>query len=353
MIARLIAGLLSFTFLAAVAGAAELPLQPKVVIVAMFEPPGGAPGELRFWREREKLDRTIPLPAALHDVHANADGSVIAILTGVGNTNAAASIMALGLDPRFDLRRSYWLVAGIAGIDPADGALGSAVWTDYVIEGNLAHEIDAREIPTDWPTGFFPLGKTHPYEKPHAAADFDSGLVYQLDPGLVRWAYELTRDTPLADSDKMRRRRAKYPGHPNAQRPPFVLIGANLASSTYWTGKLLNQWANAWVDYHTDGRANYVTTAMEDSGTLRSLTNLGRAGKVDAKRVLVLRTASDFDMQWPSTTAADALKGDEDGLYPAYLPSLEAAYQVGSRVVHAITADWERYATTLPAPAKK
>ena len=82
-------------------------------------------------------------------------------------------------------------------------------------------------------------------------------------------------------------------------------IGANLASSTYWHGRLLNQWANAWVSYFTDGHANYVTTAMEDSGTLRSLTLLTRAGKADVQRVLVLRTASNFDMQWPGGTAAE------------------------------------------------
>ena len=151
----------------------------------------------------------------------------------------------------------------------------------------------------------------------------------------------------------MRRRRAKYSGQPNAQRPPFVLVGASLASSTYWTGRFLNQWANAWVRYYTDDRANYVTTAMEDAGTLRALTNLDRAGRVDANRALVLRTASDFDMPWPGTTAVDALRGDEDGLYPAYLPSLEAAYAVGSQVVHALTADWNHCATTVPGTGPK
>src|SRR4051812_24352859 len=88
------------------ASAEEAKLQPKVVVVAMFEvgaDKGDTPGELQFWVEREHLDRVIPLPAAYHDVRANADGSVIAILTGVGNTNAAASITALGCDPRFDL----------------------------------------------------------------------------------------------------------------------------------------------------------------------------------------------------------------------------------------------------------
>src|SRR4051812_45476439 len=68
--------------------AAEI-IRPRVVVVAMFEPgkdTGDAPGELQYWVEREKLDRTIPLPLAYHDVRANADGSVIAIVTGVGNT---------------------------------------------------------------------------------------------------------------------------------------------------------------------------------------------------------------------------------------------------------------------------
>jgi purine nucleoside permease len=336
--------------------AAETPIQPKVVVVTMFEQgadTGDAPGELQFWVEREKLDRVIPLPAAHHDVRANADGSVIAILTGGGNTNAAASITALGLDPRFDLRQSYWLVAGIAGIDPADGSVGSAVWTDYVVEGDLAHEIDAREIPAGWVTGYVPLGKTRPYEPPPLMAEYVSGQHYQLNPQLVRWAFEFTRDTPLADNEKMRRRRAAYTDQPNARRPPFVLVGANLASSTYWHGRWLNQWANAWVSYYAGGNANYVTTAMEDSGTLRALTNLTRAGKADVQRALVLRTASNYDMQWPGGGAAESMSGKEFGIQSGYLPSLEAAYRVGSRVVHAIVADWQRYAVTLPAPVTK
>jgi len=326
-------------------------LRPKVVVVTMFEAgadTGDAPGEFQFWVEREHLDRIIPLPAAYHDVRVSADGSVIGVVTGEGNTNAAASIMALGSDPRFDLRKSYWLVAGIAGVDPADASIGSAVWADYVVDGDLAHEIDAREIPADWPSGYVPLGKTRPYETPRLKDEYATGQIYKLDPGLVHWAYELTRDTPLTDNDQMAKRRAAYAGSPNAQRPPFVLVGANLASSTYWHGKLLNQWANAWVSYYSDGQANYVTTAMEDSGTLRSLTNLGRAGKVDPKRVLVLRTASNYDMQWPGATAAESMSGEKLGVYSAYLPSLEAAYRVGSRVVHALVGSWDRYADHLP-----
>jgi purine nucleoside permease len=132
-----------------------------------------------------------------------------------------------------------------------------------------------------------------------------------------------------------------------------VLKGDNLASSTYWHGKLLDQWANDWVRYYTDGKGNYVTTAMEDTGTLHSLTNLTRAGRVDVRRALVLRTASNYDMQWPGATAAQSLGGEKLGVYSAYIPSLEAAHAVGSRVVHALVAGWADYENNLPGtPAK-
>src|SRR6478736_7799837 len=187
---------------AGLAHAAEV-IRPKVVVVAMFEmgeDTGDVPGEFQYWVEREKLDRVMPLPAAYHSVRANADGSVIGIVTGMGNSNAAASIMALGLDPRFDLSKSYWLVAGIAGLDPADASVGSAVWADYVVEGDLGHEIDAREIPADWKTGYVPIRKKKPYELPMMPAAERVDNCYTITPSLLQWAFALTKDTPLVEN---------------------------------------------------------------------------------------------------------------------------------------------------------
>jgi len=341
--------LLVILLAAVTSGRAEV-IAPKVVIVAMFEQgkdTGDAPGEFQYWVERLKLEKTYALPSAYHDVRSNADGSVIGIVTGIGNTRAAATIMALGSDPRFDLTRSYWLVAGIAGIDPEDGSIGSAVWTDYIVNGDLGHEIDAREIPADWPTGYVPLRKGRPYELPRSPED--TSQVFQLEPGLVNWAYELTKDTPLADSPGLKERRAVYTGLPNAQLPPFVLKGATLSSETYWHGKLMNEWANAWVKYHTDGKGNFMTTAMEDTGTAQALTWLTRAGKADVRRLLVLRTASNYDMQWPGATAAQSMFGEKIGHYSGYIPSLEAAFRVGNPVVQAILAGWDKYKVEPPA----
>ncbi|MBL9202511.1 MAG: purine nucleoside permease [Opitutaceae bacterium] len=330
-------------------GAAAEVLRPKVVVVAMFEAgedTGDRPGEFQFWVEREKLTRVLPFPQGYRSLRANAVGSVLGVVTGVGTARSAATIMALGLDPRFDLSKSYWLVAGIAGIDPHDGPLGAAVWAEWVVDGDLSHEIDAREKPADWPTGYIPLRKKKPYELP---VDRSEGEAYRLNGKFVEWAYQLTKDTSLGDTPEMQKRRALYTGFPAAQRPPLVMKGDTLSAMTYWHGAILNRWANDWVKYYSDGTGNYVTTAMEDTGTLQSLTWLARAGRADVDRVLVLRTASNFDMQWPGGDAAESLSGEKLGPgYSAYLPSLEAAHKVGSRVVHELIKNWARYEMAVP-----
>jgi purine nucleoside permease len=155
------------------------PIPVKVVIVTMFEvgeDTGDAPGELQYWVERDHLDRIYPLPAGYHPLRAN-DLGEIAVLTGQGTAHAAATIMALGLDPRFDLSHAYWIVAGIAGGNPARVSLGSAAWARWVVDGDLGYEIDAREIPQGWSTGYLPLRKSRPFETPVAPLP---GQVYAL-----------------------------------------------------------------------------------------------------------------------------------------------------------------------------
>jgi len=128
----------------------------RVVIAAMYElgeASGDAPGELQFWVERLPLKRTLPFPLGESELYLN-DQGVMAVLLGGGIANATASIMALGADPRFDLSKAYWLIAGVAGGDPADMSLGSAAWARHIVDGDLLYEIDAREIPQDGHTDF-------------------------------------------------------------------------------------------------------------------------------------------------------------------------------------------------------
>ena len=320
----------------------------KVVVVTMFErgeDTGDAPGEFQLWVEREKLNTVLPFAQGNRPLRTDGKG-LIAMVTGVGTAKAAAGVMALGMDPRFDLSKAYWLVAGIAGVDPADASLGSAAWATYVVDGDLAHEIDAREIPAGWKTGFVPLRKAVPYEMP--VREPNEGEMYKLNEPLVDWAYRLTKDLDLGDTPALKERRALMTGMPNAQRPPFVLKGDTLQSSTFWHGRLLNEWANDWVSYHTRGVGNYVTTAMEDTGTLQSLSLLAKAGKVDLARVLILRTASNFDSQRPQISAAESLAENKAGGYAGFIPAVESAWKVGSTVVHELIGKWKTYRTSLP-----
>jgi len=341
------ATILLLIFLAASIAAKPRPIPVRVVIVAMFEvgeDTGDQPGELQYWVERDHLDRVYPMPTAYHAVRMNGSGEM-AVLTGQGTAHAAATIMAVGLDPRFDFSHAYWIVAGIAGGSPDRISLGSAAWARYVVDGDLAYEIDAREIPPGWSTGYIPLRKKQPFESP---AEPLPGQVFALNSALAQWAFNLTRGVDISDSDKLKQIRSNFDGV-LAQSPPSVILGDEVSSSTYWHGQLFDAWAAQWMPYFTGGNGVFATTAMEDTGTLQSLELLSHAGRVDLNRVLVLRTVSNYDRQPRGLSAAESLARQRIGAYAAYLPSLEAAYTVGHTVVNELLTHWPQYQANIPA----
>lgn len=330
-------------------GSPAEPIEIRTVVVTMFErgeDRGDAPGEYQLWVERLPLDEEIPFPQGHGPLRLNREMGVLGVVTGIGTAKSAGSIMALGLDPRFDLSNAYWLVAGIAGIDPEDATIGSAAWAEWLVDGDLSHEIDPREIPEEWPTGYLPLRRFEPYAQP--LSEENEGFVYRLDPELTDWAYELTRDVELIEDDAMRALRSRYINFPEARKSPRVMKGDHLAAMTFWHGKLLNDWANDWVDYYTGGKGEFITSAMEDTGTYTSLMTLDAAGKVDIDRLMVLRSGSNFTMQHEGVTAIENLSGEKKGGYSAYLPSLEALWLTGSVVVKEIVGNWDQYRDRMP-----
>jgi purine nucleoside permease len=337
--------------------AAPAPIEIKVVVINMFEvgaDTGDGPGEYQYWVEREKLDTVLPFPQGYHDLRLNPRTGVLGLLSGMGTARAAASVMALGMDPRFDLTHAYFLVSGIGGMNPHAGSLASAVWSEWIVDGDLAHEIDAREIPHAtaedrmvWTTGYVPLRRSVPFEEPAYPLGVGSA-VFRLNSGLVDWAYRLTKDIELPDSPQMKERRMQFEGE-MARRPPFVLKGDDVSASTFWHGKLMSQWAERWVKYETDNAGTYAICGMEDTGTMQSLTFLANAKKVDLERVLILRTASNYDQQRIGITAAESLAETKIGQYSAFLPALESAYRVGHVVVDSIVENWATDRASLPA----
>jgi purine nucleoside permease len=200
-------------------------------------------------------------------------------------------------------------------------------------------------MPSDWTTGYIPLRKTKPFEQPAAPLE---GQVFALNEGLVNWAFKLTQSISLADSDRLKEVRNHFEGK-MAQQPPRVMLGDEVSGSTYWHGKLSDAWAAEWMRYFSEGKGQFATTAMEDTGTLQSLRFLANAGRVDWNRILVLRTVSNFDQQPKRLSAAESLAQQRIGSYSAYLPSLESAYTVGHGVVNELVTHWAKFRDAIPS----
>jgi len=327
----------------------------KVVVITTFQsgkdndPTGG---EFGNWVLHLPLSETIPFPQGYHHLRYNPKLQVLGIVTGEGKSHAAASIMGLGMDPRFDLSKAYWIIAAIAGVDPNKGSVASTAWAKFVIDGDLAYEIDARQIPSGWSTGYVPFGRSMPYQGP--SQPFNSNgvqQVYQLNASLVDWAFQLTKNTNLPDDSTLQQVRAGYPNYPIALLPPFVLEGDELAADTFWIGDLLNTWAEDWTSYWTVNQGSFAMSAFEDAGVGQALQFLSQAGRADQNRLLVLRSASDYTVQPEGETPAQFLAGETSGGLSGFVEALSDVYQVGSIVVKNISSHWDIYKNNIPSPA--
>ncbi len=124
------------------------------------------------------------------------------------------------------------------------------------------------------PTGYLALNTHYPYDPQKAPS---KGEIFEANAKLRDWAFDLTKDIKPPDLPDLAGERAKFKGFPNAQKPPSVQKGDTLSAMTYWHGALMNEWANRWVSYWSDGKGEFVTSAMEDTGVMQALTYLNAA----------------------------------------------------------------------------
>ncbi len=312
-------------------------IAPKVLIITMFRP------ETMPWLDGEHLTTKIPvagMDADFPDVSCNAQG-LCAITTGMGFANAASTLSALIYSRAFDLRRTYFIIDGIAGVDPKDGTLGSVHWARYAVDATLRHDIDPRQMPADWTTSFVGLGDAAPGRKPSHMAGTE---IYQLDETLLQKAFALSRDTSLVDSPDAQAYRQHYDGA-IASGAPIVSICDTSSADLYWHGSVMADQVEAWTALLSDGKANYCTSQMEDNATLTALKRGADAGLVNFKRVALLRSASNFDREGKGQTAADSLTANSGG----FAIALTNGYRIGAVLAHAILKDWPVWSKEVPA----
>lgn len=322
---------------------AQPPRPVKVMIVTMFAP------EAKTWLDRLgpwQAVRVAGLSPDYPDVHCNAS-DVCVMTTGMGHANAAASTMALAFAPQFDLRRAYFLVAGIAGVNPHLGTVGSAAWADWLVDFGLQWEIDGDGRPRGWPTGYLGINTKNPAQKP--PLDYRTE-VFRLNPKLADAAFALSRGVALADSAEAKTARARYayaPAYAPANRAPTVIRCDSVSDDTWFSGTALGERATGFTRQLTGGQGRYCMTQQEDNATYEALKRAAAAQRVDLDRVAVLRAGSDFDRPYKGeSNAANLLGYASQG---GFAPALENLYRAGYPLVSAIAGNWSAWREGVPA----
>jgi len=336
----------------------------KVMIINMF---GGTPfpfSEASAFTGNLGLTESIPVRGLSPDypnILCNSD-DVCQMVAGEGHANVAASTMALILSDKFDLRHTYFLIAGIAGIDPHEGTTGSAAWARYLIDYGISWEIDAREIPGSaadpttpaWPYGYlaiFPTDTTvQPWNSlPSIPTPYHSEM-YQLNEALLQKILSLTSKVDLTGNDNATAQayRARY-AEAKAKAPPSVIQCDTMAGDTWFHGIKLGERATAWTTLWTGGKGTYCTTQQEDNATYMALTRGAISGLVDLNRVAVLRTASNFDRPYPGESAWHSLCGcGPEGSSGGFVPSISNLWAAAAPFIKDVVAHWDKWKHGVP-----
>lgn len=223
-------------------------------------------------------------------IHCARDHSICHLMTGMGEINGAATMMALAFSDKFDLRSTYFIISGIAGVNPKHGTLGSVAIAKYAVQVALQYEIDARSMPESWDSGYLAFGTQKPFEYPSIIYGTE---VFELNEALRDAAVQLAGTASLSDSKETNTYRLKYskmgtdfvPG----TQPPAVIKCDTTTSDVYYSGALLSTAFEKTSAVWTNGSAKYCMTAQEDNATLEVLVRAALAGLVDFGRVIVMR----------------------------------------------------------------
>ncbi|KAF5015238.1 hypothetical protein F66182_13501 [Fusarium sp. NRRL 66182] len=314
---------------------------PKVFIISMFAPEGEV-----WWGipDFNILAHNITVPGLsplFPHVHCTEDHEICQLITGESEINAATSITSLAFSDKFDLTNTYFFIGGIAGISPEVATTGSVTFARYAVQVALQYELDAREMPSNWSTGYFAQGSYGPGQYPESIYGTE---VFEVNDNLRSKAVAFSRQGNLTDSAQAASYRANYLNGDGATiyragaAAPSVVECDVATSDVYYTGNLLSKAFANTTALFTNGTGTYCSTAQEDNATLESLLRAALHKRVDFARIIVMRTASDFDRPYPGEDPAyHILYANQDGFEIA----IQNIYNAGVHVVKGILAEWK------------
>ena len=207
----------------------------------------------------------------------------------------------------------------------------------YAVQVALQYEFDAREIPANFSTGYVPQGSTAPGQYPPVIYGTE---VFEVNTALRSLAVRFARTATLNDSAAAVAYRANYAAssaYAAGAQLPSVIECDVATSDVYFSGALLGETFGNFTTLMTNGSGVYCTTAQEDNASLEAMVRGAKAGLMDFGRVIVMRTASDFDRPYPGESPQFNLFYADQG---GYDPSLENIYLAGVKVVEGIIQGW-------------
>ncbi|RAL63297.1 hypothetical protein DID88_004373 [Monilinia fructigena] len=305
-------------------------VKPKVFIISMFSP------EADIWYENSYtagsignlLAKNITVPGfspLFPQAHCLADGSVCQLTTGESEINAASTITALTLSPAFDLTSTYFLIGGIGGVNPKHGTLGDVAFSKYAIQVALQYEFDAREKPDNFTTGYFPQGSYAPDQYPGSIYGTEASLNDSATSIAYRAKYASNSSTAgsnVYQAATMLPPSSRVIPPPRMYTTPAPSLGEAFENTTA---------------LFTNGSGVYCITAQEDNATLSALLRAALFKIVDFSRIIIMRTASDFDRPYPGASAEYNLLYSNQGGFEI---AVENIYLAGTEVIKGVLGGW-------------
>lgn len=163
----------------------------------------------------------------------------------------------------------------------------------------------------------------------------------EVNEPLRQLAIGFAKTAKLNDSDAAIAYRANYAqatAYTAGSQAPSVVACDVATSDVYFSGALLSEAFANTTKLFTNGTAVYCTTAQEDNATLEALLRGAINNLTDFSRIIVLRTASDFDRPYPGEAdTVNLFYADQGGFEPA----LQNIYLAGIKVVEGILNGWD------------
>ncbi len=333
------------------------PIAPEVLVLPAFayEEPLD---ERAPWLKRYAVVDAVEVPGTDSPLYLTEEDVAITT-TGIGKSDAAATVAVLFSSDGLDLESTTVVSAGIAGGSPARVALGSVVLADAVVDWDRKHRWDPREERTgvepdrvveESPSTGPGDGLADEGEDESTANDGEDGApadvvgsdvlprppeerppidllayrprdyVHRLNERLLAEALESVAGVDLQDRADVRAYQERYPDATEAG--PTVDVGPTVCGDEFWHGRRYAaevEWLCARY-----GAGPYVTTQMEDAATA---TVLERFDALD--RYLSVRSVVNYDRPAEGQTVEESF----DGTAASVEQGVENLIRVGGTIV--------------------